>query len=186
MRTINSGKRLFGPVKVCKKEIYVDTNDGTGFHEVIEQMKGILVKYSNFHHRINKLEYDDAFQDVCVFVLDGILKYMPDSGAALSSFLFSYINNRIIDVYRGKSDPLDKKNLYRPLYDGGFCATESHILEIVELAQRTQNWDSRWRNIMFRIFVGGETISDVAASEGMTRWGLTRAMRRKFKEAQNI
>jgi RNA polymerase sigma factor (sigma-70 family) len=184
MRTINSGKRLFGFVQIHNKEIYVDTQNGTGFYEIIEAMMGTI---KNMSKRLYYLGYEDAYQEVCVFMLEGMLKYSPDKGASLSSFLYKYVSNKIVDTFRSKQDPLRGRHIYMTIHDDDAPSEPiPDVIESIELSQRIENWDDKWKEIVFKIFVQGESISDVAELEGMTRWGLSRAMKRKFKEARNI
>ena len=39
------------------------------------------------------------------------------------------------------------------MYNDDFYGKDSNVLEIVELMQRVENWNGRWRNIIFRVFV---------------------------------
>jgi DNA-directed RNA polymerase specialized sigma subunit len=181
MRTINSGKK----VKIHNKEVYINIDDGSGFHKIFEIMAGTIKKLSLFNSNINNLEFEDAYQNVCVFILEGILKYSHDKNTALSSFLYTYVRNKIIDFTRNKKSLTRGKTFYICVYDDVWVNHQSTARRI-ELTQVTDNWDDKWKNIIFRIFVKGESINDVAASEKITRWGLSRAIKRKFKAAQNI
>ncbi len=180
MRTINSGEI----VQVHDKEIYINMHDGTGFHEIFETMAGIIKKLSFFNSNINNLEFEDACQDVNVFVLEGIFKYSHDKGAKLSTFLYTYVHNKIIDFSRKRN--LLGKMTHMVMIDDAWNADHSRASRKIELTQRIEDWDDRWKNIIFKIFVKGESINDVATSEKMTRWGLSRAIRRRFKAARNI
>jgi len=179
MRTINSKKKRFsGFVVVKNQNVFIDTADGTGFHKVIELMESyinILMRFSSCYNK------EDIKQDIYVYILEGISKYNPNKGASLSTFLYRSVKNRLIDNYR-KKDPLKNKyisyNDYRDFY--------YDPIEKIDLLKRIQNWDNKWRRAIFRVFIGGDKISDVAKDEGMTPWGLTRAIRKKLLKAKEL
>ena len=178
MKIINSDLRFSGFVIVNNKEIYIDTYDGKGFPEIFDNMKGIIINLTKFGKTIvDKMDFEDVYQEVCLFILEGILKYKADKNAALSTFLYIYVKNNLIDLSREKKEcfQYSSENIYN-----------SKVLVNIDLNQRTKMWDNRWKNIIFKIFVKGESINDIAIREGMTGWGLSRAIRRKFKEAQKI
>lgn len=186
MKVINSGQKFSGTVRVLDKEIYIDTTDGTGFYEIFETMKGIINNRSNYGASLYATSFDDAKQDVCMFILEGILKYKVVENASLSTFLYTFVTNKIIDHSRSKL--LRGRTEYVCHYDdASFTVTvESDPSENIDLLERTKEWDNKWKNIMFRIFVLGENINIVASDEDMSAWGLTRALRRKLDEARKV
>jgi hypothetical protein len=187
LKTINTGKgrRLAGKVTVQNKEIYVDTSDGTGFHEVFQTMEPIINSIAIDHHAWGAFSnFDDAKQDICLAMLEAIAKYNPKRGATLSTFLYAVGNNRAIDAYRRSIRGRTKYLCYVDELSYSFHCYDPDLK--IELIQRIAAWDDRWRNIMFRIFVKGDKISGVAKDEDFTPWGLTRAVRRKLQEARKI
>jgi DNA-directed RNA polymerase specialized sigma24 family protein len=180
MKVLNSKSKFSGHVVVNGNKLYVNTSTGAGFKEMFEIMGGTITKiakmaYIPFWHD----NVDEARQDVCLAILEGILKYESDKDAALSTFLYTYAKNKMIDMKKKRrvllyyTDTIDDNNeIY---YD----------LEMrLDLAQRTKSWDSKWKNIILRLFVSGDKVADVAADENMTPWGLSRAVKRKLKEAR--
>jgi len=188
MKTLNirKGKHFTGKAKVFDKEIYIDTNDGAGFHEVFQEMEELIEMLSKGHlgpgfERMWDIE--DMKQDVSLSMLEAIVKYNPDSGK-LSTFLWAVGRNKAIDNYRkaaiirGRIKYLDYIEKAMPYtYDPGIK---------IEVLQRSESWGDKWKTIMLRIFINGDQISEVAKDEGFTPWGLTRAVRRKLKEARKV
>jgi DNA-directed RNA polymerase specialized sigma24 family protein len=174
MRVINSKRKFIA--RIFNKNIYVDTGDGTGFHEVLEEMKGTMCKLASR----SPIQFEDFYQDLCVAMLEGILVYNPSKNTSLSTFLYKICYYKLIDAYKRKNVPtaLDFD------VERATCCTSDQ--EKIEVMQCTQNWDDRWKRIMFRLFVEGEQINNVAQGENITPWGLTRAVRRKLLEARNF
>lgn len=188
MKTINTGKKHFaGTVIMRDKEIYIDTSNGTGFREVFQEMDSAINMLSNGNWSLGfrpVWDVEDMKQDISLTMLEAIVKYDPSSGTKLSTFLWAVGRNKAIDNYRKAARGRTKYLCY--LDEANLCIYDSDPNIKIELLQRIKGWDDTWRNIMFRIFVKGENISDVAESEGWTPWGLTRAIRKKLKEARKV
>ena len=183
MKTLNTKKGYFaGNVLVHDKVIYIDTSNGTGFQKVFENLSGTILKLSHFG-ACNFGSFEDAKQEICLVMLEGILKYKPDKDASLSTFLYRVGYNRIIDQARKN---IRGRTRYLMIYDDSWDSIRSDPDFKIELGQRTKNWDDKWKRLMFRIYVKGDAISDVAKDEEFTPWGLTRAIRRKLKEARKV
>lgn len=189
MRTINSKKRKFaGSVVVKNQKVFIDTSDGTGFPKVFELMESYVHMLVRFGTSLCSWSTpEDIKQDIYVLILEGIPKYNPNKGASLSTFLHRFIKNRLIDGSR-KKDPLRGRCNYTVMYDdiSGFYYDPLDPIEKIDLIRRMQCWDDKWRRAIFRIFISGESITSVAQDEGMTPWGLTRAVRRKLAEAREL
>lgn len=170
MRTINSKRKFVA--RVFNKNIYVDTENGTGFHEVLEEMKGVMKKLAYK----SSAQFEDFYQDLCVAMLEGILSYDPYKNTALSTFLYQVGYYKLLDTYKHTT----------PIIAHVPLCCEPDQMNKVEVMQCTQNWDDRWKRIMFRLFVEGEQINKVAQEEDITPWGLTRAVRRKLLEARRF
>jgi len=169
-------------VIVYGKEILINTNDGSGFCKVFERMKPSIIKLSKFYCSISEIEYIDAYQDICTFMLEGILKYQIGK-SSLSSFLHLYAHNKIIDSSRKKKDPIK----YSCFYNCEKIANEQQcVIMKIDILKCIEKWDYRWRSIIFRVFIKEDPIGIVAKDENITGWGLTRAIRKKLKEARNI
>ena len=180
MKVLNSKGKFSGHAVVNWSEIYVNTSTGAGFREIFDIMGGTITNiakmaYIPFWHD----NIDDARQDVCLAILEGILKYEPNKDAALSTFLFTYAKNKMIDMKKKKRVLL----FYTDTIDDNNAAYDNLEMRL-DLAQRIKSWDAKWKDIILRIFVNGDKISDVAEDEDMTPWGLSRAIKRKLKEAR--
>lgn len=166
-----------GYVVVCNKRILIDTKTGFGFHEVFDLMKPIICHLSNKYKSIGNRSAEDIRQDICVAILEGIIKY-KEQNASLSTFLFGFINNKMIDKTRKR-----KCKVVQCDVENKVCGSMS-VDEKMDLMQRTSIWDDKWKNIITRIFVNGDKISDVANDEHISPWGLTRAIRRQLENAR--
>jgi len=174
MRVLNSKRKFIA--RVFSKNIYVDTDDGTGFHEVLEDMKGVMTKFASKSPE----QFEDFCQDLCVAMLEGILVYDPSQNTSLSTFLYKICYYKLIDSYKRKNISYSLDSIHESV----FCSPD--YTDRIEIVQCTQSWDDKWKNIMFRLFVGGEQVSKIAEDENITPWGLTRAVRRKLLEARNF
>jgi RNA polymerase sigma factor (sigma-70 family) len=187
LKTINTNKvrRFVGKVIVSGQTVYIDTSDGTGYTEVLKHLDWMVHRFASSNsHCFASLE--DAKQEVCVAMLEGITRYDRDKGAGLSTFLFRVVHNRMKDHMR---KDIRGRTRYVVVYDDDW----SHIIDRVltphisiELSQRTKSWDAQWKQIMVRIYVEGDSIANVAKDYGYTPWGLTRAIRKKLKEARKV
>lgn len=188
MRIVNSRRRkLVGSVMVKSQKVFINTADGTGFHKVFELMESYVRMLVRFGHSLCFWSTpEDIRQDIYVLMLEGIPKYNPDKGASLSTFLHRFVKNRLIDGSR-KKDPL-RGRCNHVMYDdiAGLYYDPIDPVEKIDLIRRIQCWDDKWRRSIFRIFISGDSIADVAHDEGMTPWGLTRAIRRKLLEAREL
>jgi len=185
LKTINTKKgRFAGNVAVNDKIVYIDTSDGTGFAEVFQEMEvhiSMLARDNCSWSVAARWDLEDLKQDISFAMLEAIVKYDPKYGAKLSTFLWTVGRNRAID---GCRKSIRGRTEFAIIYDeADFCPNPDFK---IELEQRTKSWDDRWKSIMLRIFVSGDLIADVAKDENFTPWGLTRAIRRKLKEARKV
>jgi len=181
LKTVNSNdKRLFsGKTVVNGQEVYINAADGTGFKTVFELMKDMIQTMSKRRHAaLARRSFEDAYQDVCVSMLEGIVKYQPDRQASLSTFLYLFVESRTKDSFRKATVDFEEFNDLIP------CAFVDPASRI-DAIRRTESWSEQWKSIMFRLFVNEEDIASVAKDAGMTPWGLTRAVRKKLQLARN-
>ena len=66
-------------IKNCRTKFTPKTK-ALGFHfgeycEIFKRMHPSIVKLSNFSCSVTDVEFSDAYQDICVFMLEGIPKY---------------------------------------------------------------------------------------------------------------
>ena len=176
MRVVNTrDKRLSGDAIVNGKPVYVDVHSGEGVAKVLHEMRGgvhtLALSAATLYGSV-----EDAKQEIYLFMIEGMPLYDGTKGAALSTFLYQYVRNRIIDdSRRSKPEPFTYHSYEYPTVEYK-----------IDLEQRTKHWTEEWKNIMYRLFVDGELIKDVAADVHMTPWGLTRLVRRKLEEARNF
>lgn len=175
MKTINSKSPPFY-VSVFGKKVFINMDNGDGFYKVFEYMHPSIIKLSKFFCSINNIEYFDAYQEICVFMLEGLLKYDLNK-SSLSSFLYLYSYNKIIDASRKKDISYENYNDF---------IIEDKIFNKVGVLEYTKKWDNRWKKIMYRVFIKEDFISAVARDENITSWGLTKAIKKKLKEAKNL
>ena len=180
MRIVNSSKQFSGTVVVYGKEIFINTSNGEGFSNIFNEMKSFIDKLS-YKYSNGLGGFDEARQEIYISIFEGILKYKPEMKASFSTFLNVFVMHRMMDKVRKMKSvcKYDVMNFHEEVQDIDPC-------DKIELEQRLEGWDGRWKNIIFRLFVFGDKVSDVAREEGMSPWGLTRAIRRKFNEARKI
>ena len=177
-----SENMFVGPVNVCDSEIYLNLNTGDGVRDVFVAMEPIIEQLIHFGRNLHS-DYpkDDIRQDICVSILEGMLKYDKYNYSKLSTFLFSVVKNKIIDNYR-------KRKIRRNVsYVGDMWdVLDGHLdpTQKIEVLQRTSSWDDKWKKIAFRVFVREESISSIAKEQGVSSWGLTRMMKKKFDKAR--
>jgi len=171
--------RFAGTVMVYGKPIFIDTSDGTGFIEILDRMSIFLNGFGKWSCTDPSIDSGDLQQDARVAALEGILDYRHDRSVQLSTFLHRYVKNRMVDASR------KRRILQVPLCEAAE-AIVSHELDPedrIDLMRMIENWNVRWKRIMFRIYIRRDKIRDVAADEEMSPWGLTRAIRRKIKSS---
>ena len=180
MKLINSRNNHFqGEVRVGDQNVYINTSDGTGINDVLNMMKPQVKYLICFGKKLNcNLDQEDIEQDIYVTILEGIFKYKKNEKASLSTFLCQIVRNSLIDSSRKAK--VRNKMVCVDCFENieqKFCDPINKI----DLNNALNNYDCKWKNIILRIFVNGESISAVAKDEGMSPWGLTRSLRRKLK-----
>lgn len=174
MKVINSKKKFSGFVVVLDKKIFVNMSSGKGFYEIIKTMEPYTNKLVRFgSSTCPYTNQEDIKQNIYMFIIEGLFKYNPQKGASLSTFLYGYVKNKLID-YARKKDQL-KIYDYEELYF-------SNIENKIDIIKKVENLDDKWKDIIFRIFINGDKIYEVSKDINMTPWGLTRAIRRKILE----
>lgn len=175
--TENRTGRFTGTVMVYGKPVFVDASDGTGFIDILDRMSMFLNGFGRWSGADPSMDAGDLQQDARVAAIEGILDYRHDRNVQMSTFLHRYVRNRMVDARR------KRRVLQVPLCEAAE-AVAAHDMDPearIDLMRMIERWDPRWRRIMFRIYVRRDKIRDVAADEGMSPWGLTRAVRRKIR-----
>lgn len=112
MKTINSGSKemkLFldgetltgfaGPVKVFKKDVYVNTKTGVGYDKVIKEL-GNLINFIAHKYHFDGFAVEDTKQHIIVHILEGIPKFDPRKNVKLSTFIQMRVTRRLINEIR--------------------------------------------------------------------------------------
>jgi DNA-directed RNA polymerase specialized sigma24 family protein len=185
MLTINGKKKRFtGNVTVRGVEVYVDTKNGEGFKEIFELMASNIYILARYGLTICPWStIDDLKQEISIMIIEGVLKYDKCRGASLSTFLNTLIKNRLVDLSR-KKDPL--KTRCDPVNNEKISYEQVSPSDKIDILKYISCWDEKWRTILFRVIINEEMISTVAEDFNITPWGLTRAIRRKLKEAKEL
>lgn len=92
---MSSTKKFAGDVLVYDQSIFIDTNNGIGYEDVVNAMNP-YIEWQASKIKLNGYDRDDIKQFVIMTILDGIKKYDPTYNTKLSTFLFIYVKNRII------------------------------------------------------------------------------------------
>lgn len=116
MKTINSKKNKMlvfantsgditgfaGYIKVYDKSIYVDTRDGTGYNDIIENL-GKFVNHLSTKYHFDGFSFEDIKQHILVYILESIPKYDPRRNTKLSTFIQTCVNRKMINELRDRS-----------------------------------------------------------------------------------
>lgn len=106
-----SGKYIgfAGKVIVFKKELFIDTQDGTGYNELLVILKAYIDGLTN-KYNFADIGYtkEDVRQHIIMRLLETARKYNPTYGATLSSFLFVSVERIIINELTSKG--MEKRN----------------------------------------------------------------------------
>lgn len=179
MRAVNTSKsKLTGNMMINGKSVYINISTGEGFDEAFRLMEGTIHKLALKSWVVFE-SVEDAKQEVCLLMLEGMLHYDKSRGAALSTFLYQYAYNRIVDRIRSV-------NRRGTLYNLSPGYANDTVEAKIELEQRTNGWTNDWKELMCRLFVDEDLIKNVADDLQMSPWGLTRLVRRKLEAARNI
>lgn len=82
-------------VNVYNKKIFINTEDGTGFEDVLNSMSPLINSMSKKYSLPNH-DYYDMKNLISVIALEGIHSYIPNDNLKLSSYLTTYIKNKVI------------------------------------------------------------------------------------------
>lgn len=162
-----------GQALVYGLAIRVDTESGIGVAEVLERMSRFLDGFSRWRHRDPVFGKADMRQEAYAAALEGMRAYRPECSAQLSTFLHRHVTNRMIDLWRGRR--LTQATMVDMAAPQGIGLEEA-----IDLAREFGRLGERWSRIALRILVDGERVVDVAHDEGMSPWGLTRALRKRM------
>lgn len=166
-------EQFCGTVLVYGSPVYIDTTTGQGVGEVLRRMAGFIEAFGGWHVRDGSLERDDLRQEAYAATLEGMRAYDPARQTQLSTFLQHHVRNRMVDMYRC-SRAMEKIE-----HDG--LAAGGSLEDRIDAWRALERWGERWGRIIFSVLVEGRSISDVAKQEGMTPWGLSRAIKRRIE-----
>jgi RNA polymerase sigma factor (sigma-70 family) len=162
-----------GTVLVYGSPVYINTATGQGVGEVLHRMSGFIEAFGGWGVRDGAVERDDLRQEAYAATLEGMRAYDPSRKTQLSTFLQRHVRNRMVDVCR-RSRPSER-------FEGDVPAGPDRVEDRMDARRALARWGERWGRIMVSIFVEGRSISEVAEHEGMTPWGLSRAIKRRVE-----
>ena len=99
MQLVNSKNQFSGYVVVCNENVYINVATGLGFNRVFELMKNSIKRLTYKYYPMLE-SFEDAKQEVCLNVFEGILRYDPNKGASLSTFLNIFVTNKMNNKIR--------------------------------------------------------------------------------------
>jgi len=173
LKVINTNRKFSsGFVKVNGKEIYVDLLTQEGLKELFELMGGIIYKLSNIILPVYNCS-DDARQEVCLIMIEGIVYYNKKCNASMSTFLYKYTYNKVIDIVR-KNNKI-KNYKYEEL------TYSSNVEDKIDIMKCVNMCDKNWKNAIYKVFIMGENIKKVSEEMNMTPWGFSRSLYKKFR-----
>lgn len=166
-------RELFsGTVMVYGRPVYIDIATGQGIEEVLRRMAGFIEAFGGWSTRDSAVEGGDLRQEAYAATIEGMRFYDPSRQTQLSTFLQRHVRNRMVDVCRRTRD-MDALNTEVPV--------QGRLPEDLMDARRALGlWGERWGRIMVGVFVEGRSISEMAEREGMTPWGLSRAIKKRL------
>lgn len=179
----DSEKSFFvGKALVYGLPIYIDTTNGTGILEVLKKMSMFLDGFSYWYSGDPIFDRSDMRQEAYAAAIEGIRHYKTEYSAQLSTFLHKHVLNRMIDLKKNKkilhANETDE--------DGDIFSRAVDLDKIIDINRKMNKLDKKWSNIIYRMFVEGEHIKDIAQEENMSPWGLTRALRKKINLTKKL
>ncbi len=163
---------------VYNHSVEIDTNNGTGFLEVLELMSIFLNKFSRWV-RPETFDILDMKQAAYLATIEGIFYFNPDNKVKLSTFLHKFVYNKMVDMGRKKYVDKSNNDVNNLIYKKISPEDKIAITRIVN------NWNPKDKRIVFKLILKEESIKDTAKSENMTPWGLTRRFSKIMKKAKN-
>lgn len=170
---VDTREQFCGTVLVYGSPVYIDTTTGQGVGEVLRRMAGFIEAFGGWHVRDGSLERDDLQQEAYAATLEGMRAYDPSRQTQLSTFLQRHVRNRMVDMCR--CSKIMERLEHEASVAGSPCEAR------IDARRALERWGERWGRIIVSILVEGRSISDVAKQEGMTPWGLSRAIKRRME-----
>lgn len=92
---MNKDRNFQGEVRMFNDVYYVDTKTGEGVDKVLKKIDPLLCKMASKTY-IPGYTFEDIKQELVIMVLRGIRFYDPSRNTALSTFLYKYLNSKLI------------------------------------------------------------------------------------------
>jgi DNA-directed RNA polymerase specialized sigma24 family protein len=160
-----------GTVMMYGSPIHLNTITGDGISEILSKMSKFIERFSSEEGNNDAaVEFSDIRQDVYLTALEGIYAYDPMRNTQLSTFLHRHVNNRMSNLRR-------KRRCYYMLEDE-LMSSHISLEDRFDIWRDIKKWSKRWRHIVFRVMICGESVTDVACDEGMPSWKLTRMIKK--------
>lgn len=163
-----STKECFtGCIDILDREVYVNTNDGTGLEHVIKAMEPSIRYFLRFSK-----DKEDLRQDIYIFILEGVKKYNPNKGK-LTTFLFYYVKNQLINRHR-KEEIKQIASHYQQSYEVNYD-------KYIDLQKQILLWDSKWKHPILRVLLSDEKIANVSKDINVSDWKLRCEIKKYIK-----
>ena len=147
-----------GVAAVYDREIFVDSNTGKGYVDVLKRMKRFINWYA-WKTKLTGFEQKDIKQLIIAYMLDGIRRFDPSLGAKLSTFLSTHVKNKMatrIEHDRYPDMPFEPLTVH----------VDDYRLDLFKLLRSE---DDKTRRIVELVY-GGYSITEAADEVGMTCW----------------
>ncbi len=137
-------------------------NDDNAAAELIARFApGVRKKADSFKGTMN----DDLAQEGLLALLDAVRKYVPDKGAAFSTFAWHCIVNRMINVYkRVNTDFIELPDDIESAFDATVIP-ENIIVEQVSLSELYEKIEKTLSELelkVFKLYIAGEPYQTIA------------------------
>lgn len=162
---------------MCNKELIaiakkIKNKDMSRFEEVYEAFSGLI------YHFANKLGYDDAGQELTVFLLELLYslntdKFLPDESDEVNRYIAASVRNKYIALLKKRSRIMLESG---ELYDCVGCEAEFEGTLTLKDGIKLLNERQRWAIILRYIY--GYSDTEIAEKLGITRQAVNRLQRK--------
>lgn len=89
---------IVGNVDINGTSIFVDTRSGAGYKEILDSMGGIIKKFCK---KVNFSDFsdEDVSQHISMYAIEAVPKYDPRKSVKLSTFIYMYIKNMLVNDF---------------------------------------------------------------------------------------
>lgn len=150
----------------------IKNKDMSRFAEIYEAFAGLI------HHFEVKLGYDDAGQELTVFLLELIYsldteRFLPDDSEVLNRYIAASVRNKYIALSKKKQRHILESG---ELYDRAYCVEE--LEGSVTLKDGMKQLSERQKATIILRYIYGYSDTEIAERLGITRQAVNRLERR--------